>query len=442
MVMVGVDALEASPLNPRKLFDEGKLEELTESVRQHGVLQNLIVRRVLSSERYEIAAGERRWRAAVAAGVKSVPVRIVEDLDDAGLLELALHENLDRDDMDPIEEGEGLERLREMTGEAVERLVERFGKSAAWGAQRVRLTRLDEDGRAALRAGGMSVRTADLLLRVPEGQRGEALERLTAGDGLTEREGMALLKLRYVQPAMRGARWESMVREVEGSSSEHPVEGDCDWLFNNPGHVRCEDRPLPGDVTPAARARLESLPTWGDLAQVHEAPRRWVCDPDASDCVAVLVVEKVLLMDAERARCEGTREACIFPTTKREERHKSANEKRRQEGEEEAAARDAEKRRGELKEVLRGELWHWLLPAAEKALEFIATNWDFGRWLGEEEVAEWVDGMDQEECAGRVLAFLVMEVLDESNALGPPPEVVEALPIEARGRVKELLGLT
>ena len=108
---VPVEFLSPSPVQPRRRFDEPGLSSLVDSVREHGVLQPILVRRVgEKTDAYEIVAGERRWRAAQTAQLSRVPV-IIKDLDDREALELALVENIQREDLTPIEEGDGYQRL-------------------------------------------------------------------------------------------------------------------------------------------------------------------------------------------------------------------------------------------------------------------------------------------------------------------------------------------
>ena len=147
---------------PRKTFDETALEELAESIRQHGVLQPLLVR-PLPEGNYQLVAGERRWRAARIAGLTEVPV-VVKELDDTEAMELAIIENLQREDLNPIEEAEGLQALADKCGYTQEEIAASVGKSRPAIANSMRLLRLPEEVRAMTRNGEISAGHARALL--------------------------------------------------------------------------------------------------------------------------------------------------------------------------------------------------------------------------------------------------------------------------------------
>ena len=176
--------IENNRSQPRTDFDEEALNELTESIRLHGVLQPLLVRPVPGG-RYQIVAGERRWRAARAAGLSEVPV-IIRDLDDTQVMLLAMIENLQREQLNPAEEAEGYRRLRDEFGLTQEEIAEKVGKSRPSVANALRLTGLEPEIMAMLRDGSISVGHAKVILSLPEGRRME-LAALCAG-GISVRE--------------------------------------------------------------------------------------------------------------------------------------------------------------------------------------------------------------------------------------------------------------
>ena len=141
--IVGIDQVRASRLNPRKSFNEEELAELADSIRQKGVVQPIIVRPDAAIGGYEIVAGERRWRAAQRVGVHQVPV-IVRELTDQDVLELAIIENVQRADLNAIEEATGYRELMERFGYTQDRLAEVIGKSRSHLANTVRLLKLPE----------------------------------------------------------------------------------------------------------------------------------------------------------------------------------------------------------------------------------------------------------------------------------------------------------
>ena len=141
ILRVELDKVVPSPLQPRKRFHEENLDELVKSIREHGVIQPLIVRNV--EGKYELIAGERRWRASNKLGLDEVPV-ILRDASDRDVLEMALIENLQREDLDPLEEAEAYARLAKDFGLKQEQIAQRVGKNRATVSNSIRLLDLDE----------------------------------------------------------------------------------------------------------------------------------------------------------------------------------------------------------------------------------------------------------------------------------------------------------
>jgi len=177
---------------PRKRFDPDALADLTESVRIHGIIQPLTVRR-LSSGYYQIIAGERRWRAAKAAGLTEVPAVIIE-ADDRKVMELALIENLQREDLNPAEEARGYQVLMEEYGLTQEQVAQRMGKSRPAVTNTLRLLALPEDLLKLVEEGVLSAGHARAILAAPTAalQR-EAAKRVIDGQ-LSVRQTEALVK--------------------------------------------------------------------------------------------------------------------------------------------------------------------------------------------------------------------------------------------------------
>ena len=147
---------------PRKTFDEAALEELADSIRQHGVLQPLLVR-PLTTGGYQLVAGERRWRASRMAELKEVPV-IVKELDDKEAMQIAIIENLQREDLNPIEEAEGLQALIDKCGFTQEEAAASVGKSRPAITNSLRLLRLPKEVREMTQSGEISAGHARALL--------------------------------------------------------------------------------------------------------------------------------------------------------------------------------------------------------------------------------------------------------------------------------------
>lgn len=158
---VAVDRITPSRFQPRRTFDEGKIEELAASIRNQGIIQPLVVRP--KGDNFELIAGERRWRAALKAGLTRVPV-VVRNADDHEALQLALVENLQREDLNPIEEANGYKRLQEEFQWSQEEMAERVGKSRPAIANSIRLLGLPAEVQQEVSAGNLPAGQARALL--------------------------------------------------------------------------------------------------------------------------------------------------------------------------------------------------------------------------------------------------------------------------------------
>ena len=201
----GLHTLCPSPTNPRKHFSEEGMAEMIKSVSEHGILQPLLVRLWPASYAwegemplYEIVAGERRYRAAKAAGLPLVPV-LVRDLSDQEVLELQLIENLQRQDLHPLEEARGFRELVDKHGYPIEKLVEKTGKSRSYVFGRMKLLDLDEETQRIFEAGGLSASNALLVARIPTAKlRERAIREIKIG-GFQGGEMSARQAANYVQ---------------------------------------------------------------------------------------------------------------------------------------------------------------------------------------------------------------------------------------------------
>ena len=189
---VPIELLQPSSLQPRRRFDEDELEGLADSIRARGVMQPLLVRPMADNSRtgYEIIAGERRWRAAQLAGLHELPV-VVHELSDREVLEVALIENVQRQDLSPLEEAEGYRRLIDEFGHTQEALASSLGKSRSHIANLVRLLGLPEGVRRLLEGGQLSAGHARALLGVSDP---EAMARLVVARALNVRQTEALAR--------------------------------------------------------------------------------------------------------------------------------------------------------------------------------------------------------------------------------------------------------
>lgn len=185
---VPIEKLVANPDQPRRHFSEEHLQELTNSIKEKGVLQPLIVRP--KGEMYEIVAGERRWRAAQRAQVHQIPV-IVRDLNDTEVLEIAIIENIQRADLNAIEEAAGYRQLMDKFGHTQEKLAEALGKSRSHIANLLRLLGLPQDVQALLQEGKLSAGHARALITA---ENPSLLAKTVVAGGLSVRATEALVK--------------------------------------------------------------------------------------------------------------------------------------------------------------------------------------------------------------------------------------------------------
>jgi len=180
--------VEPDPDQPRKHFDEEKLKALSESISVHGVIQPIIV--VKNGERYTIIAGERRWRAARLAGLKTIPA-IIRDYDEIKRMEVALIENLQRENLNPVEEALGYKALMDRFGMTQEKVSERVGKNRSTVANSLRLLALPDDVLRMLEAGEISSGHAKAVLSVAGTMRQSELARQIKQKGLSVRAAEA-----------------------------------------------------------------------------------------------------------------------------------------------------------------------------------------------------------------------------------------------------------
>ena len=186
-----ITSVENNASQPRKLFDDEALAQLADSIRQHGIIQPLTVRK-LSSGYYQIIAGERRWRAARLAGLKEVPAIVIE-ADDRKAAELAMIENLQREDLNPIEEAAGFKVLINQYRMTQEEAANRVGKSRSAVANALRLLELDAAVQKLVQDGALSAGHARALVVLPAALQLKAANAIVEG-GLSVRQTEALVK--------------------------------------------------------------------------------------------------------------------------------------------------------------------------------------------------------------------------------------------------------
>lgn len=182
---VAIDALEPNPFQPRNAIRPERLQELIASIRANGIVQPILVRR--RQGRFQIIAGERRWRAAQSLGLPTVPVAI-RDVPDERLLELALVENIQREELQPLEEAQAFQRLQEEFRLTQEEIARRVGRERSTIANTLRLLRLPREARELLSAGKLDAGHARALLSLERVEEQLALARAVAKRGLSVRE--------------------------------------------------------------------------------------------------------------------------------------------------------------------------------------------------------------------------------------------------------------
>jgi len=177
---VDLDSIVPGPMQPRTHFDDASLESLADSIRTHGIVQPLLVRR--RENGYELIAGERRWRAAKLAGLSRVPI-IVKEVPDESLLEIALIENIQRENLNPIEEAQAYKKLIENVGLTQEALASRVGRDRSYITNYLRLLRLPEDLQQLVKEGRLSTGHARTILALtqPDLQRRVARQIIDGG---------------------------------------------------------------------------------------------------------------------------------------------------------------------------------------------------------------------------------------------------------------------
>ena len=200
---VEIDSIRPGPMQPRSHFDETSLQSLAESIRSHGIVQPLLVRR--RDDGFELIAGERRWRAAKAAGLTRVPV-VVKEVPDENLLEIALIENIQRENLNPIEEAQAYKKLIETVGLTQDALASRVGRDRSYITNYLRLLRLPDDVQQLLKDGRLSTGHARTLLAVSHIDLQRRLARQIIDGGLSVRATEQLVqKATEEKPARRPA---------------------------------------------------------------------------------------------------------------------------------------------------------------------------------------------------------------------------------------------
>ncbi len=250
---VDIDLLSPNEQQPRVQMDDAKLDELAESIRANGIIQPIVVRRVGTS--YRIIAGERRWRAAQRAGLLKVPVvvREVEDGATDKLLELALVENIQRENLNPVDEALAYQRLADEHGLTQEQIASAVGKDRSSVANFLRLLKLPEEVRNDLASGALSMGHARALLGLPDAAAQRQASREVISRGLSVRDTEALVKKMVAGPKSDAPQAKRDQRRRAGQGRPHAGRRGSSPF--RPGH-ESPDRPPRGRRRDRNRFRL------------------------------------------------------------------------------------------------------------------------------------------------------------------------------------------
>jgi ParB family chromosome partitioning protein len=212
----GIEEVHPNPFQPRKTFSDEQLQELVDSIREKGILQPLLVRR--RSDGYELIAGERRWRAAQRAGLREIPI-LVRDVSESEMLELSLIENIQREDLNPIEEAEAYKRLMEQFHLTQEEISKKVGKDRSTIANTVRLLRLPPEIKLSLAEGKITMGHARAFLSLEGVDKQRLLWKKLLSAGLSVRQTESLVKrlrTRSSPPPRRShPEWSALIEELQ-----------------------------------------------------------------------------------------------------------------------------------------------------------------------------------------------------------------------------------
>ena len=214
---VDLNSIVPGPMQPRVNFDEAALASLAESIKTHGVVQPILVRR--RGEEFELIAGERRWRAAKMAGLTHVPV-LVKDVADEDLLEIALIENIQREDLNPIEEAQAYKRLIENVGLTQEALATRVGRDRSYITNYLRLLRLPDDLQQLVKEGRLSTGHARTILGLSHEDLQRRLARQVIEGGLSVRATEVLVQKATADRPARTVRPQTVDPNIRAAESK------------------------------------------------------------------------------------------------------------------------------------------------------------------------------------------------------------------------------
>jgi len=285
---IPIDRVEPNPNQPRLAMDKAGLDDLTASVREHGVLQPILVR-PLTNGRYQLIAGERRWRAAGRAGLEVVPA-LIEKIDDETALEIAVIENLQREDLSPLDEAMIYDKMIREHGYSIRKLAQKLGKDKGYLENRLRLADAPAEIQELVSVRKDTISHAYELLKVSDPKRRKHLA------GLVARGELSLVKLREKIEGAPRTRRASSGTTSEGSAAatvEDAIEAELEanWLAAG------SKKPLTDDSLIDVRARLANV--MADLITVLQSDViRSIDETDRQNLAKYLMIVKVRVENA------------------------------------------------------------------------------------------------------------------------------------------------
>jgi ParB/RepB/Spo0J family partition protein len=288
MKVISVDHIESNPEQPRLAFDEETLQELSGSIREHGVLQPILVR-PLGHNRYQLIAGERRWRATKLAGLETIPA-LVEEIDDETAMEISIIENLQREDLSPLDEASMYDRMIREHGYSVRKLAQKLGKDKGYLENRLRLADAPDEVRQLVSVRKDTLSHAYELLKVEDPKKRRKLADQVA------RGELSLVKLRE--------RIEGRPRRAAGGddTAEEWVESEPDTSREETeaGWVEHSSAPAPSGDESLVAAKQQLADAVEDLVTVLRTPDvvRSIPDIDRANLAKYLTIAKLKLENA------------------------------------------------------------------------------------------------------------------------------------------------
>ncbi len=295
--VIPVDRIDPNPEQPRLSFDEETLVELANSIREHGVLQPILVR-PLGPNRYQLIAGERRWRASIGAGLSTIPA-LVEEIDDDTALEISIIENLQREDLSPLDEATMYDRMIREHGYSVRKLAQKLGKDKGYVENRLRLADAPQEIRELVSLRKDTLSHAYELLKVDDPKKRRRLADQVA------RGELSLVKLREkIEGRRRRTTDDGTPTDAYEPVHEEPVEEPAADDYGEPAdpawgiHVHSSPMAMGDETLVAAKQHLADAVE--DLVEVLRTPDvvRSIGDVDRANLAKYLTIAKLKLENA------------------------------------------------------------------------------------------------------------------------------------------------